>query len=365
MTTKRDYYEVLGLNREANDEEIKKSYRQLALKYHPDRNPEDKAAEESFKEAAEAYEVLRDPQKREIYDRFGHEGLSGTGFTGFKGFDDIFSSFGGIFEEFFGFGMRGRDRERAMAGADLRYNLNITLYDAAFGKEEEITVHKAERCVSCDGSGSSPGTSPTVCPLCQGQGQVVRSQGFFSISTTCNQCHGEGSIITDPCRECRGTGKVKTGRNVTVKIPPGIDAGTRLRLRGEGELGERGGPPGDLYVVLNVEPHEFFEREGDDLICQVPISFSQAALGAKIDAPTLDGTETLTVSKGTQTHQVFRLKGKGIPHLRGYGTGDLLVQVVVKIPTSLSERQEVLLRELAEIDGEDVSAKKKSFWKKD
>jgi molecular chaperone DnaJ len=365
MASKRDYYEVLGINRGADGEEIKKSYRKLALNYHPDRNPGDKEAEEKFKEAAEAYEVLRDPQKREIYDRYGHEGLSGTGFTGFQGFEDIFSSFGDIFEDFFGFGMRGRGRSRPMAGADLRYNLAISLYEASVGKDEEITVHKTERCFQCDGSGARAGTSPAVCPVCQGQGQVTRSQGFFSISTTCNQCYGEGSIITDPCGECSGTGKVKTGRKVTVKIPPGVDTGTRLRLRGEGELGERGGPPGDLYVVIHVEPHEFFEREGDDLICQVPISISQAALGAKIEALTLDGTETLTISKGTQTHQVFRLKGKGIPHLRGYGSGDLLVQVIVKTPSSLTKRQEELLRELAEIDGHEISQKRKHFWNKD
>ena len=362
---KRDYYEVLGVSKGADDEEVKRAYRRLAMKYHPYRNPGDREAEERFKEASEAYEVLRDPEKRQIYDRYGHEGLQGTGFTGFRGFDDIFSSFGDIFEEFFGFASRGgRARARGRAGADLRYNLSLTLEEAASGKEVEIRLDRHERCPNCRGSGVKPGSAPAVCPMCHGRGQVSRSQGFFTISTTCGQCYGQGQIITDPCEECQGSGRVKVERKVSVRVPPGVDSGSRLRIRGEGEPGEGGGPPGDLYVVVHVEPHEFFQRNGDDIACVVPISFPQAALGSRIEVPTLDGVETLEIPRGTQSGDMFRLKGAGMPRLKGYGRGDQIVQVRVRTPTELTKRQEELLRELAEISGEEVAPRKKGFWKK-
>ncbi len=362
--TKRDYYEILGVSRNAANGEIKKAYRQLALKYHPDRNPGDTEAEEKFKEAAEAYEVLRDPDKRSLYDRFGHEGLRGTGFTGFSGFEDIFSSFGSIFEDFFGFGTRTRSRTAPQVGSDLRYDLTISFTDGAFGVEKEIDVDKMQLCLACDGTGAKAGTSPETCPTCRGRGQVMHSQGFFSISTTCPQCHGEGTVVKEPCKECRGVGKVKRTKRVTVKIPPGVDNGTRLRLSGEGEDGVRGGPPGDLYVVLFVEEHEFFRRKGEDIFCEAPLSFPQVALGAQIVVPTLEGSATLEVPKGTQTGEIFRLKGQGIPRLRGLGRGDQYVQVTVETPTKLTKRQEELLRDFAEESGDEVNAGKKKFWKR-
>lgn len=358
---KRDYYEVLGISRVASDEEIKKSYRKLAMKYHPDRNPGDKEAEEAFKDAAEAYEVLRDPQKRQMYDQFGHEGLKGTGFRGFSGFEDIFSSFGDIFEDFFGFGTR-RGRTAARKGADLRYDLELSFIDAAFGKETAIEVPRSIQCDTCMGKGTKPGTYPVNCPGCQGRGQVTRSQGFFSISTTCPHCHGEGRIITDPCGDCRGTGRVKRKKKVSVKIPGGVEDGSRLRLRGEGEEGEMGGVPGDLYVVLHIEPHPFFEREGSDIICQVPISFTQAALGAEIEIPTLEGMKKINVPRGTQSGHILHLKGQGTYRLRGMGRGDQIVQIIVKTPTKLTKRQEELLKEFTGISGVETRAKKR-FWK--
>jgi molecular chaperone DnaJ len=363
---KRDYYEILGIPRNAEEEEIKKAYRKLAMKYHPDRNPGDKETEEKFKEAAEAYEVLRDQEKRSLYDRFGHEGLKSTGFSGFGGFDDIFSSFGDIFEDFFGFGGRTRTRTAPQRGADLRYDLRISFMDAAFGKETEIKIPKYENCHVCGGSGAKPGTRPIKCPNCGGRGKVVRSQGFFSISTTCSRCRGEGEIITEFCRECGGRGKVKSVKKVSLKIPPGVDTNSRLRLQGEGEEGEKGGTSGDLYIIIEVEPHDFFKREGNDIFCQVPISFPQAALGAKIEVPTLEGSEKIIIPRGTQTGHTFRLKGYGILHLRGYDRGDQIIQVIINTPTKLTKRQEELLRELAEIEGEDTSlmGKKKRKFKK-
>jgi len=362
--TKRDYYEILGVPRNATGNEIKKAYRQLALQYHPDRNPGDKEAEEKFKEAAEAYEVLRDPEKRSLYDRFGHEGLKGTGFTGFSGFEDIFSSFGSIFEDFFGFGTRTRSRTAPQVGADLRYDLKISFLDAAFGKEKTVTLEKMQTCGSCQGTGAKSGTTPETCPTCKGRGQVMHSQGFFSISTTCPQCHGEGTIIRNPCAKCKGRGKVKKRKTVTIKIPAGVETGTRLRLEGEGEMGIRGGPPGDLYVIIFVDEHEFFDRKGNDITCQIPISFPQAALGAKIEVPTLEGKSELDIPRGTQTGEVFKLKGLGIPHLRGFGRGDQYVQVIVKTPTKLTKRAEELLREFAEVSGEHDFTGKKKFWKR-
>ncbi|MGB9630309.1 MAG: molecular chaperone DnaJ, partial [Thermodesulfobacteriota bacterium] len=341
----KDYYKILGVSRNATEEEIKKAYRKIAMQYHPDRNPGNKEAEEKFKIASEAYEVLRDPEKREIYDRYGIEGLKGTGFTGFRGFDDIFSAFGDIFEDFFGFGTTHRRRAGPRQGADLRYDLKISFYDAAFGKETEIEIPKTIQCETCGGTGAEIGTYPTNCPSCKGTGQVTRTQGFFTISTTCGRCRGEGRIIPHPCKECRGTGRVRKNRKIQIKIPPGVDNGSKLRIRGEGEEGERGGPPGDLYVFLYLEPHDFFTRDGDDIICQVPISFPQAALGGEIEVPTLNGKRTITIPKGIDSGEVLKIKGEGFPRLRGSGRGDQLVQVIIKTPKNLTKRQEELLRE--------------------
>jgi len=362
---KRDYYEILGVSRNASEEEIKKSYRKLALKYHPDRNPGNKEAEEKFKEAAEAYEVLRDPEKRSLYDRFGHEGLRGTGFSGFTGFDDIFSSFSDIFSDFFGFGTstRSRSRTSAQAGADLRYDLSISFLDAAFGKDTEIEINKLERCTTCRATGLKPGTSPAICPYCQGRGESTRSQGFFTMSSTCSYCRGEGQIINDPCPDCRGKGRVRIKKRLSVKIPPGVESGSRLRLRAEGEEGVNGGPRGDLYIFIYVEPHEFFQRQGNDIICQIPISFPQAALGAEIEVPTLNGNKKVTIPKGIQSGEVVYLKGEGIPYLRGGGRGDQIIQVMVKTPTKMTKRQEELLREFAQEEEHSSKEKGWSLWR--
>ena len=370
MTLKNDYYEVLGVSHNVGDEEIKKAYRKLALKYHPDRNQGDKAAEERFKEAAEAYEVLRDKEKRQIYDRFGHEGLDGRGFTGFSGFEDIFSSFGDIFEDFFGFGTTRGKRPRARQGKSLRYDLELTLEDALHGKEKEIVFHKLENCQTCNGSGLSPGTEPQVCATCQGRGQVIRSQGFFQISTTCPACHGEGQIISDPCWDCRGGGKARVERKIKVKIPPGVDTGSQLRLTGEGEPGLSGGPPGDLFVVIHVRDHEFFTREDDDLACQIPISFVQAALGDTIIIPVLgdEGSYELEILQGTQPGDIIKVPGKGMPSLKRHNRrGNLYVKIIVKVPGKLDQRQRELLENFAETEGLTLSnkkKKKKTFGKK-
>jgi len=345
----KDYYKILGVPKDATEEEIKKSYRKIAMQYHPDRNPGNKEAEEKFKISSEAYEVLRDPEKREIYDRYGIEGLKGTGFTGFRGFEDIFSAFGDIFEDFFGFGTGHKRRAKARAGADLRYDLKISFYEAAFGKDTEIEIPKNVTCEVCNGTGAKPGTYPTHCPNCKGTGQVTRSQGFFTITTTCGQCHGDGRIISHPCKECRGHGRVRKNKKIQIKVPPGIDTGSKLRIRGEGEEGERGGPPGDLFLFIYVEPHDFFAREGDDLICHIPISFPQAALGTELEIPTLNGQKKLTIPRGTESGDLFRIKGEGFPRLRGYGRGDQIVQVVVKTPKNLTKRQEELLKEFEEL----------------
>jgi molecular chaperone DnaJ len=343
---KRDYYETLGLTRNVTEEEIKKAYRRMALNYHPDRNPGDKEAEEKFKEASEAYEVLRDPHKREIYDVYGHDGLKSTGFTGFRGFDDIFSSFSDIFEDFFGFSPRS-SRRGASAGADLRYDLKISLFDAAFGKEIEIEVEKKVRCDLCNGTGAQAGSAPQVCPHCQGRGQVNRAHGFFTISTTCPHCRGEGRVIANPCKSCRGYGLTKKIKTVSLQIPAGVESGSRLRLRGEGEEGERGGPPGDLYVIIYVEHHDFFEREGDDIVCRIPIPFVMAALGGEIEVPTLHSAQTIKIPRGTQPGDIFKLRGEGIHHLHGRGKGDQIIQAAVQIPKTLTKEQEALLKEVA------------------
>lgn len=362
MTAKRDYYEILGINRNASEGEIKAAYRKLALKYHPDRNPGDKTAEESFKEAAEAYEVLHDPQKRNIYDQYGHHGIEGTGFSGFGGFDDIFSSFGDIFEDFFGFRTTGF-RTRVQRGADLRYNLNLSFMEAAFGTDTEINIEKMEVCSTCNGNACKLGTQPENCRRCSGTGQVSRSQGFFTVRTTCPTCRGQGQSIPHPCPHCNGTGQVMVSKKVAVKIPAGVDSGSRLRLTGEGEAGLYGGPPGDLYVFISVEPHEFFERSNTDVICRVPISFIQAALGDKIKVPTLNSKKKLVIPKGTQPGDILRFSGLGIPSLRNGRRGDQIMQIVINTPTNLSGKQEELLKEFAKLESSKLSTKLKSMFK--
>jgi molecular chaperone DnaJ len=366
MAVRRDYYEILGVDRKASEEEIKKAYRKLALQYHPDRNPGDKDAELSFKEAAEAYEVLRDPQKRARYDQFGFDGLNADGFHGFSSSDDIFSAFGDIFSEFFGFsaGARGRGGPRPQAGADLRYNLSVSFRDAAKGAEAKISIPKDATCSECNGSGARPGTSATTCKHCNGVGQVYQSQGFFRLAATCPVCRGQGQVIADPCPRCRGRGVVQEVKELAVRIPAGVDNGNRLRLRGEGEPGQYGGPPGDLYVVIYVEEDKTFSRRGQDLITSVEITFVQAALGDKILVPTLDDPVTLTIPKGTQSNNVFTLKGQGLPFLGSAHQGDLLVEVKVRTPSGLNKRQEELLREFQQIEESKPMKKVKDFFKK-
>jgi len=363
MTSKRDYYEILGVERNANESELKASYRKLALKYHPDRNPDNKEAEENFKEASEAYEVLRDPQKRNIYDQFGHQGLEGSGFSGFSGFEDIFSSFGGIFEEFFGFSTGRRSRSRTQKGADLRYDLTLSFMEAAFGTETKIDLEKLEICPSCQGTKCEPGTHPDTCRQCSGTGQISRSQGFFTVRTTCYQCNGTGQIIPNPCKSCRGIGQIKVNKTVTVKIPAGVDNGSRLRLSREGEAGNYGGPPGDLYVFIHVEPHEFFERDNTNIVCQIDISFVQAALGDTLAVPTLNGKKELKIPKGTQPGELFRFRGEGIPSLRNGKRGDEIIQVLMKTPTHLNKKQETLLKEFARIESNKFPNKLKNILK--
>jgi len=363
MTNKRDYYEVLGVDRDANDTELKTAYRKLALQYHPDRNPGDAEAEEKFKEAAEAYEVLRDTQKRQIYDQYGHQGLEGSGFSGFSGFEDIFSSFGGIFEDLFGFGGGRNSGNRARKGTDLRYDLQISFIEGAFGTSTELDIAKMETCPVCEGSRCEPGTNPETCSQCQGAGQVSRSQGFFTVRTTCSQCRGSGNSIPHPCQHCNGAGQIRVRKKVSVKIPGGVDTGSRLRLSGEGEAGENGGPPGDLYVVIHVEPHEFFERNNTDVICRVPISFIQAALGTEITVPTLESEKTLKIPKGTQPGDIFRFRGEGIPALRYGSRGDQIIEVTIKTPTHLNKKQESLLKEFEKLEENKLSKKLKNILK--
>jgi molecular chaperone DnaJ len=355
----KDYYKILEVDRNASEEEIKKAYRRLALKYHPDRNPGNKEAEEKFKEINEAYACLSDPEKRAHYDRYGTVEGVGTGADfDFGGFGDFASSFGDIFGEMFEdifSTFTGRRRPRPVKGQDLRYDLEISLKEAVTGTEKIINIPRWETCPICDGSGSQPGKGPVVCPTCRGTGQTRLQQGFFTIARTCGNCKGEGRIITDPCTKCRGNGKIRRERKVSLKIPPGVDTGVRLKVAGEGELGSYGGPPGDLYVVIHVAPHPFFKRKDNDLHCEIPISFVKAALGGEIEVPTIDGKATIKIPPGTPSGRVFHLKGKGVPKLGGYGRGDQFVTVYIDVPKKLTPRQKELLREFAEISGEDVS----------
>lgn len=357
----KDYYKLLGVDRNATQEDIKKAFRQLALKYHPDRNQGDKAAEDKFKEINEAYGCLGDPEKRTHYDRFGtSEGFgagAGPGFGGFgagAGFGDIFED---IFDDFFGaFG--GSRKTRPTKGSDLRYGLNITLEEAAFGVEREIKIPRWQACDSCNGTGSEPGKPPVTCPQCKGTGHVRFQQGFFSVSKTCSKCQGSGRIITNPCRACSGNGKVKVQREIKVKIPAGVDTGSRLRLNGEGDFGSYGGPPGDLYVVLSVDEHPFFKREGLNVYCEVPVSFPKAVFGGEIEVPTLDGSAKLKIPPSTQSGKAFHLKGKGVPKLGTHHRGDQVVSVYIDVPKKLTPRQKELLEEFAEIGGDGTEDEK-------
>jgi molecular chaperone DnaJ len=351
----KDYYQTLEVDRSATDADIKKSYRRLALKFHPDRNPGDKSAEDKFKEINEAYACLSDPQKRSNYDQFGT--AEGAGF-GYGGFGDFSSNFGDIFEDVFGniFGdFSGRRRNRPAKGQDLRYDLELNLEDAVFGTERKIKIPRWENCSACNGTGAKPGTSPTACKTCKGTGQIKLQQGFFTIARTCGTCRGEGRIIADPCSKCKGQAKVRKERTVSLKVPAGVDTGIRLKVTGEGEAGTHGGPPGDLYVIINVEPHAFFKRKDNDLHCEVPISFIQAALGGEIEVPTIDGKSTLKIPAGTPSGRVFHFKGKGVPRLGGYGKGDQFVTVYIDVPKKLTARQKELLQEFAEISGDEVA----------
>jgi molecular chaperone DnaJ len=367
---KRDYYEVLGVPKTGTPQELKSAYRKLALQFHPDKNPGNPEAEEKFKEATEAYEVLSDPEKRTRYDRFGHQapGGFGPGFgQGGEGFGNLNDIFGDIFGEIFGGGrQQRRQNPNARArGSDLRYNLSVGFTEAAFGTEHKIKIPRHRQCETCKGLGARPGTTAKTCPTCHGAGELRMTQGFFQISRTCGQCAGSGKVITDPCTHCRGLGKVETESVVTVRVPPGSDTGTRLRYTGEGEPGERGGPPGDLYVVIQVQEHPIFVREETEVICEVPISFTQAALGAHIEVPTLDGKVKMKVPAGTQSGKVFRLRGKGFPALGNAShRGDQHVRVTVEVPEKLNKKQRELLEQFAAISGEETNPQTKGFFDK-
>ena len=368
-TKKRDYYEVLGVGRNAPDEEIKRAYRKLAVKFHPDKNPDDPHAEEKFKELGEAYDILMDADKRAAYDRFGHAAFEqgGASFRGgfhdpFDIFREVFGGGGGIFETFFGgAGTHGEDRQR---GSDLRYDMQITLEEAAFGVEKEIEVRKLDTCDKCNGIGAEPGSRTINCPACGGRGQVISSRGFFHVSQTCPRCRGVGHIIEKPCRECDGEGRVETTSRIKLKIPAGIADGSRLRSARNGEAGIRGGPQGDLYVVIHIKEHKIFQRDGDNLYCEVPIPFTVATLGGDVAVPTFEGKGHLKVPAGTQSGQVFKLRGKGIVNVNGRDRGDLLARVVVEVPTRLNAEQRQALEEFANLCGEENTPMRKSFFER-
>lgn len=369
----KDYYATLGLDKNCSEEDIKRAFRKLALQYHPDRNPGDKAAEERFKEINEAYQVLSDSDKRAQYDQFGTADFNGQGGFGgfdFGGFSDM-GGFGDIFDTIFGGGFGGFSSGRASGpqrGADLQYTLNLTFEEAAFGVTKEVDISRNEECSRCGGSGAKPGTRPQTCDRCGGTGQVKIQKktafGSFVTVSTCDRCGGKGTIIKEACTECHGSGRVRKRKKITIKVPAGVDTGNTIPLRGEGEPGTKGGARGDLYININVLPHKIFRRDGYDVICEIPISFPQATLGAEIDVPTIDGIINFTVPEGTQSGSVFKLKGKGIPRIRGYGRGDELIKVIVEVPKKLNEKQKELLRQFAEICGEDVNEQRKSFFDK-
>ena len=366
---KRDYYEVLGVPREASPDQIRSAYRKLAMDSHPDHHPNDPDAEATFKEAAEAYEVLGDPDKRSRYDRYGHSGLSGTGFHEFTDINDIFEMFGDIlggsnlFSQIFGGGGRGR---RVRRGPSLRVAVEISLEEAARGATKTLAIRRHEMCSECQGSGARPGTRPVTCPTCGGHGQVLRAQGMFRIQTVCPKCRGRGQHIETPCATCHGSGRVRATRDLTVTVPAGVDNGMQLRLEGQGEPGDNGAPPGHLFCDVHVRSHPFFERHGPDLVCQVPVTFSQAALGADIDVPVLSGKRSMKVRPGTQSGQVYRMRGEGMPdpEERGRGRGDVLVQVVLETPSKLTREQRELFRKLAEMEQKHVSPERKSFFER-
>ena len=364
-TKKRDYYEVLGVQRSASAEEIKRAYRKLAVQYHPDKNPDDPHSEEKFKELGEAYDVLMDADKRSAYDRFGHAAFTqGTSFRGgfhdpFDIFREVFGGGGGIFETFFGGGVSGEDGQR---GSDLRYDMQITLEEAAFGAEKEIEVRKLDTCAKCNGSGAEPGSRTIRCPTCGGRGQVISSRGFFQVSQTCPRCRGLGEILEKPCQQCQGDGRMEKPTRIKLTIPAGIANGSRLRSSGNGEAGIRGGPHGDLYVVIHIKEHRIFQRDGDDLYCEVPIAFATAALGGEVAVPTLHGKATLKVPPGTQAGQIFKFRGKGMVNINGRGHGDLLVRAVVEVPTKLNAQQRQKLEEFANLCGDENTPIRKSFF---
>jgi molecular chaperone DnaJ len=361
VATKRDYYEILGVSRDSSPDEIKKAFRQLALKFHPDRNNEDRSAEERFKEVNEAYSVLSDPDKRMQYDRFGHAGPAGQGYGGFGDFSGV--GVEDIINDFFG-GIFGGGGARARQGADLRYNLTVTFEEAVFGTEKEIVVPRTVACRECGGSGARKGTRPEKCGACNGRGQVTMQQGFFSIRRTCGRCGGTGQVVKDPCGPCTGSGHVRENRTLKVKVPPGVEGGTRLKLRGEGEAGPSGGSTGDLYVVLTVQDHPFFVRDGADLFCEVPITFPQAALGATIEVPTLSGKKTLTIPSGTASGHDFMMRGEGVASLSSGRRGNLVIRVLIEVPKKLTKRQKELLGEFQKLTEESPGPIASSFFEK-
>ncbi len=375
--SKRDYYEILGVSKDSNDQDIKKAYRKMAMKYHPDKNPNDKEAEEKFKEANEAYEVLSSPEKRQRYDQFGHAGVNGNGgaggfegfggFGGNGGFEDIF---GDIFDMFGGGGgfSSSRRRNGPRKGADIKYETTITFEEAAFGIEKEVEFFRNDTCNTCDGTGAKPGTSTKTCTKCNGTGEVKFAQrtplGQIVNVRPCDECSGEGKIVETPCEKCHGKGNIRKKRKVKVKIPAGVDTGSVISIRGEGEPGVKGGPKGDFYLVIDVKPHEIFKRDGYDVICEMPITFVQAALGDEVEVPTLEGKVKYKIAEGTQSGTIFRLKSKGIVHPKGYGKGDQYVKVIVEVPKKLSDKQKDILRKFADESGEDVHEQGKSFFNK-